>query len=204
MSVIGDRWAILVVRELMFGGRRFAQLRAGLNGISPNVLSQRLRELEAAGVVRRTTLDPVNVTLYELTDRGAALEPVLIELGRWGSQELNTSQQDLSVSALMFALKTVFDPTAARDASYAIRLGDETCTVTIEGGQIDVRRGVESDADVTFDTDVTTLRAVAFGREALADAAAAGRIAVTGDRRLAARFGRMFPVSPPRSAARPR
>lgn len=196
MGVIGDRWAVLVVRELMFGARRFAQLRAGLPGISPSVLSQRLRELEAAGVARRTTLDEVNVTVYELTGRGQALEPVLIELGRWGSQEPITSANDLSLSALMFALKSVFDPAAARDAVYTIRVDGETCTVTIAGDRIDVARGAGSDADVTFDTDAATLRALAFGREPVADAEAAGRLTVAGNRRLAARFARLFPVPP--------
>lgn len=194
MSVIGDRWAVLVVRELMFGGRRFAQLRGGLPGISPNVLSQRLRDLEAAGVARRTTVEPVNVTLYELTDRGRALEPVLIELGRWGSREQIASRNELSMSALLFALKTVFDASAARDASYALRVGDETGTVTVADGHLDVHRGLEDDADVTFDADPATLRAFAFGRLTLTDAEATGHLSVTGDRRLAARFGRMFPV----------
>src|SRR5579859_4259575 len=120
MDVIGDRWAVLVVRELLFGGKRFAQLRAGLHGISPNVLSQRLRDLEASGVVRRTVLGPpASVTVYELTDRGRALEPVLIELGRWGSREQIKSGKELSVSALMVALKTVFDPRLAHDGTYA-------------------------------------------------------------------------------------
>lgn len=191
MGVIGDRWAVLVVRELMFGARRFAQLRAGLPGISPNVLSQRLRELEAAGVVCRTMLESVNVTVYALTERGRALEPVLIELGRWGRREQVTSANDLSVSALMFALKTVFNPAAARDAVYSVRVGGETFTVTIVGMRIDLVRGAEPGADVTFDTDSATLRSFAFGRSSLRDAEAAG-LRVSGDRRLATRFGRLF------------
>ena len=192
MGVIGDRWAVLVVRELMFGARRFAQLRAGLPGISPNVLSQRLRELETAGVVCRNMLDSVNVTVYALTERGRALEPVLIELGRWGRHEQVTSANDLSVSALMFALKTVFDPKAARDAVYGVRVGGETFTVTIAGAGIDIARGAEPAADVTFDADsAAILRSFAFGRSSLRDAEAAG-LRVSGDRRLAARFGRLF------------
>lgn len=194
MGVIGDRWAVLVVRELMFGPRRFAQVRAGLTGISANVLSQRLRDLETVGVLRRTALAEAGVTLYELTERGRALEPVLIELGRWGSREQITSRRDLSVSALLFALKTVFVPAAARDAVYRIRLGTETCTVTVRDGTIGIRRGGTADADVGFDTDVATLRAVAFGRTSLRDAEASGRMRVSGDRRLASRFGRLFPV----------
>ncbi|MDT4937734.1 MAG: hypothetical protein QOG80_1405 [Pseudonocardiales bacterium] len=195
MDVIGDRWAVLVVRELVFGAKRFAQLRAGLQGISPNVLSQRLRELEAAGVVRRTVLEPpANVAVYELTDRGRALEPVLIELGRWGSREQITSQRDLSVSALLLALKTVFDPAAARDARYVVRLEGDTFTITVADGALGIERGPAPDADVVLDTDAATLRAVAFGRLPLAAAEAEGLLRVTGDRRLAARFGRLFPV----------
>ena len=82
---MGDRWALLVVRELIFGPKRFVQLRYGLRGVSPNVLSQRLRDLEDAGVVRRDVLDPpADVPVYELTARGRALEPVLLELGALG------------------------------------------------------------------------------------------------------------------------
>src|SRR5215469_12729547 len=87
LNVIGDRWALLVVRELVFGPKRFLQLREGLRSVSPNVLSQRLRDLEDSGVIRREILDPpASVPVYELTERGLALEPVLLELGRWGSR----------------------------------------------------------------------------------------------------------------------
>ena len=195
MTTIGDRWAVLVIRELMFGPKRFAQIRGGLAGISPNVLSQRLRELEDSGVVQRTLLPaPANVTVYELTDRGRALEPVLIELGRWGSALQNTSRNDLSVSAMMFSFKTVFDPSAARNGVWQISVDRETFTVTVTESRIDVRSGPADRPDVAFEIDMATLRAVAFGRESLADAEATGRITVRGDRRLAARFGRMFPV----------
>ena len=195
MATIGDRWAVLVVRELMFGPKRFAQLKSGLPGISPNVLSQRLRELEEAHVVRRTVLGPpANVPVYELTERGAGLEPVLIELGRWGSALQNTSRNDLSVSAMMFSYKTVFDPSASRDGVWVITADRETFTVTVSDGRIDVRYGAARHPDVTLDTDMTTLRAVSFGRETLDAAEAAGRLRVEGNRRLAARFGRMFPV----------
>src|SRR6202020_2723347 len=88
LDVVGDRWALLVVRELIFGPKRFVQLRDGLHGVSPNVLSQRLRDLQGGGVVRQDVPHPpAGVAIYELTARGRALEPVLTELGRWGSQE---------------------------------------------------------------------------------------------------------------------
>src|SRR4051795_1875956 len=86
LDLVGDRWALLVVRELLLGAKRFSDLRAGLPGVSPDVLAQRLRELEEAGVVRRTKLPPpAAARVYELTERGAELEPVVLALGRWGS-----------------------------------------------------------------------------------------------------------------------
>ena len=126
LDAVGDRWALLVVRELIFGPKRFLQLRQGLHGVSPNVLSQRLRDLEAAGVVRRGVLDPpAEVAVYELTASGRALKPVLLELGRWGSRQPMTAAGELSVSALLIALKTVFDPAAAPGAVFALRIGGD-------------------------------------------------------------------------------
>lgn len=198
MGVIGDRWAVLVIRELMFGPRRFAQVRAGLQGISPNVLSQRLRDLEKSGVVHRVEHASLGVSVYDLTDRGRAIEPVLIELGRWGSREQMTSQNDLSFSAMMFAYKTVFDRSRASDGTYGIRVGSDTATVTIAGERIDVRRGLDEAADVVLDADMSTLRDISFGRESITSASRAGRLRVTGDHGLATAFTRMFPVPRPR------
>jgi DNA-binding HxlR family transcriptional regulator len=208
LGVVGDRWALLVVRELMFGPKRFLQLRSGLHGISPNVLAQRLRDLEDAGLVRREVLEPpASVAVYELTARGRALEPVLLELGRWGSQEPVTTARELSVSALLVALKTVFDPSAAApfpppadapapatDATYALRLGGQWFRLTVTGWSIDITAGRPERPTATLDTDVATLRAVAFGREPIASAERDGRLTVDGDRAAAERFTRMFPV----------
>jgi DNA-binding HxlR family transcriptional regulator len=204
LDVIGDRWALLVVRELIFGPKRFLQLRGGLHGISPNVLSQRLRELEDAGLVRRDVLEPpASVAVYELTARGRALEPVLLELGRWGSQEPVTTARELSVSALLVALKTVFDPAAAVDAVYGLRVDGQWFRLAVTGRSIDITAartarsagaGETKQPTVTFDTDAATLRAVAFGREPVAGAEREGRLAVHGDRDAAERFPRMFRV----------
>ena len=195
LDAVGDRWALLVVRELIFGPKRFLQLRQGLRGVSPNVLSQRLRDLEAAGVVRRYMLDPpAEVAVYELTASGRALEPVLLELGRWGSQQPMRAAGELSVSALLLALKTVFDPAAAPGAVFALRIDGDWYRLTAADGSIDIARGRADDPAVTFETDAATLRSVAFGREPVAAAEQDGRLAVGGDRRLAGRFARMFPV----------
>ncbi len=195
LDVIGDRWALLVVRELIFGPKRFVQLRSGLHGVSPNVLSQRLRDLEDAGIVRRDVLDPpASVAIYELTDRGQALEPVLLALGRWGSREPVTTSGELSVNALLVALKTVFDPAAAAEATFALRVDGGWFRVTVADNSIDIVRGRTEQPAVTFDTDVATLRSVAFGREPLTEAERGGRLIVTGDRRVAEGFPRMFAV----------
>ena len=195
LDIVGDRWALLVVRELIFGPKRFLQLRDGLHGISPNVLSQRLRDLEDAGLVRHEMLEPpASVAVYELTARGLALEPVLLELGRWGSQEPVTTARELSVSALLLALKTVFDPAAAADAAYAVRVDGQWFGLTVAGRSIDITPGQARQPAVTFDTDAATLRAVAFGREPVAAAERDGRLTVHGDRVAAERFTHMFPA----------
>ena len=202
LDVIGDRWALLVVRELVFGPKRFVQLRSGLRGISPNVLSQRLRDLQDAGVVRQDVLDPpASVPIYELTSRGRALEPILTELGRWGSQQPLTAPGELSVSALLLALKAVFDPTAAVDGTFALRLDGDWFRMTIAGQSIGITRARTERPTVTFETSVTTLRSIAFGREAVTDAERDGRLTVNGDRRTAMRFAQMFAAPDPRPSA---
>src|SRR5215470_2989697 len=186
LDIVGDRWALLVVRELIFGPKRFLQLRDGLHGISPNVLSQRLRDLEDAGLVRHEMLEPpASVAVYELTARGLALEPVLLELGRWGSQEPVTTARELSVSALLVALKTVFDPAKAADATYALRVDGQWFGLTVAGRSVDITSGRPGQPTVTFDTDAATLRVVAFGREPVAVAEHDGRLTVDGDRAAA-------------------
>lgn len=199
---------MLVVRELLLGPKRFGAIRAGLHGVSPNVLSQRLRELERAGVVRRDTLPPpADVAVYELTARGRALEPVLLELGRWGSREPIDTNSDLGVDALMLALKTLFAPEHAFDAIFGITVDREDFRIVVHDRAINVRRGAAADAPTHLTTDAKTLRAVAFGRETVSHAEAAHRLTIAGDRQPAQKFSQMF--SPPdtdlnqRTAPRP-
>ena len=201
LDVIGDRWALLVVRELIFGPKRFLQLRDGLRGISPNVLSQRLRGLEDAGVLRRKVLDPpASVAIYELTGRGRALEPILLELGRWGRREPVTTCNELSIDALLVALKTVFDPAGALEATFALRVDGDWYRLTVADDLIDITRARTERPTVTFETDVTTLGSVAFGREPVTEAQRDGRLTITGDRRAAERFAQMFAVPGVRSS----
>jgi DNA-binding HxlR family transcriptional regulator len=200
LDVVGDRWALLVVRELIFGPKRFVQLRDGLQGISPNVLSQRLRELEDTGLVRRDVLDPpASVAIYELTDRGRALEPVLLELGRWGSQQATTSSTELSVSAVLLALKTLFQPDPfqpdpSTEATVALRINGECYRLTIKDDSIQVVQARTERPAVSIETDVATLRSITFGGRPLTEAERDGRLRLTGDRATAERFTRLFRV----------
>jgi DNA-binding HxlR family transcriptional regulator len=164
LDVVGERWALLVVRELLLGGKRFTDLRSGLPNIGPDVLSQRLRELEASGVVRRRRLPPpAAAQVYELTDRGRELEPVVLALGRWGSQAPSPSADaPLGADAAMIALKTLFDPAAADGltARYEIRLGEDRYDARVAERRLAITRGAPEDPDAVIDTDPATLATV--------------------------------------------
>jgi DNA-binding HxlR family transcriptional regulator len=164
LDVVGDRWALLIVRDLLLGPKRFSDLRAGLRRVSPDVLSQRLRELEQAGVVRRDRLPPPAASqVYELTDRGRELEPVLLGLGRWGSRApVPAGDPPLSPDSAMLALQALFDPDAARDVAvtYELRLGDSVFHARVERGALTIGRGRPERADATIATEPETLAAV--------------------------------------------
>jgi DNA-binding HxlR family transcriptional regulator len=186
LDVVGERWALLIVRELLFGPKRFSDLRASL-GASPNVLSQRLGELEAAGVLRQRS---ASGALYELTDWGQELRPVLLQLGRWGAAAPHRPTGELSVAALMAALEATFVPEKAGDlrATYELWLGDERFSVQVERGAIAITRGTARSPDATIETDAATLRAIAFGDQKLA----AASVQMRGDAQLARAFFRLF------------
>jgi DNA-binding HxlR family transcriptional regulator len=193
LDVLGERWALLVIRELMLGPRRFGQLREGLPDMSPNVLAQRLRELEDDGVVRKLMLEPpASVAVYELTDHGRALEPILVELGRWGSGRPRIGGREMSVSSMLFALRTMFDPTTRGAATYGLELGGEQFTVAIADGEIAITRGRPDRPDARIGTDVRTLRMVVFLGTGVRAAEEAGALTIEGDRRVAARLPKYF------------
>jgi DNA-binding HxlR family transcriptional regulator len=186
---IGERWSLLVVRELLLGPRRFTDLRAGLPRASPNVLSQRLDELEAAGVLQQRTLPPpAGATVYELTPWGAELEPAILALARWGSRALPVPKGELSASALMFAMRTTFSPELAGDlrARLAITLDDEPFALEIARKKLSLARGEPVDPDATITTDARALRAAVFLGER-------ARLHVVGDEALARRVLTLFP-----------
>ena len=175
---MGERWALLIVRELLLGPKRFTDLRTGLPAASPNVLSQRLRELEASGVVERQTLPPpTGARVYGLTERGAALEPVVLALGRWESETaLPPDDVMMSVDSHVLVLPTLFDPARAGDAHLVLelRLGADAFRVEVGDGRLEVERGTARDAGAIVATDPATLVALVRGRTALDAAQRAG------------------------------
>ena len=201
LDAVGERWALLVVRELLFGPKRYADISRGMPGMSPNVLSQRLRELEQSGIVQRRKLGPpASIKVYELTERGRDLEPVLCALAMWGSREAVDPTVELSVDALMLALKTTFDATIAGPlrANYELRFTDDVFHVEIAEGRCHIARGTATDPDAVLDTDAATLRSVVFGGRSLATVIESGDLRLTGNMAAAERFAVTFPRPKPR------
>lgn len=197
LDAVGERWALLVVRELVLGPKRFGQLRRGLPGMSPNVLSQRLRELEDDGIVRKYELDPpASVLVYELTERGRELAPVLHALGRWGSRQPQSSANELSTDALLVALQTTFAPSGTRDldATYQLVVDDDAYVLHIANGSLDIRRGRTDEPLATLDTSRATLRRLVFANASLDRAVDRGNATITGPKRAIARLLRLFRV----------
>jgi DNA-binding HxlR family transcriptional regulator len=204
LDLVGERWALLVVRELLLGPKRFTDLRAGLPNASPNVLSQRLRELEQATIVRRRRLPPpAGSWVYELTDWGRELEPIAISLGSWALRSPSFPRDaPVGDDSVVLALQTFFDPSAAGDfsARYELRLGESTFRLRIADGTIEAARGADDQADAIVETDSGTLSAVIWNGRKLADALGAGELRIEGDRRAVSRLVGLFPRPLPAAA----
>ncbi|HEU4702101.1 MAG TPA: winged helix-turn-helix transcriptional regulator [Conexibacter sp.] len=206
LDVVGERWALMVVRELLLGPKRFTDLRAGLPHVSPDVLAQRLRDLEQVGLVHHRRLPPpYGSQVYELTASGRALEPTLMELGRWGGAYAPPPRDEMcmSLDAHILSLRTLFDAERAGDfaARVELRLGGETFQVDVAGGTIETARGEGARPDAVIEADPPmTLLEVLHGQRRLADALSAGTIRISGDTRAARRFMTLFPLPQPAAA----
>src|ERR1044072_8729736 len=148
LDLVGERWALLGVGELPLGPKRFTDLRRGLPNASPNILSERLRELEQGGVIHRRKLPPpAAVQVYELTEWGRGLEPVVTQLGAWGARSpIPPEHRGIGTDSIVLALRSLFDREAAGEleATYELRLDGEPFAVRIENGELDLsRREVE-------------------------------------------------------------
>ena len=197
----------MVVRELVLGPKRFTDLRAGLPGASPNVLAQRLRELEENGVVSRTELPPPAASkVYELTEWGRELEEVLVALGRWGARAPGPPPEAcMSFDSHILSLRTLFDPEGAGDfeVKLQLRLCGSPFAATVSGGRFEIERGGIADPDATVESDVETLIAIVHGRRDFDEAVADGDLEIHGPKRTVKRFTRLFPLPEPAACPEP-
>jgi DNA-binding HxlR family transcriptional regulator len=200
LELVGERWALLVVRDLILGPKRFTDLRRGLPRIPSNVLSARLKELEQAGIVRRRLLPrPSTGIVYELTEWGRELEDIVLRLGLWGASTLGEPRLEDTVNpdSLLLALRATFRPEAARDlrATYELRLGDIVLHARIDKGALEVAEGPPADADLIVETDLT-IRALMSGELSPREAVKTGKVRLTGKLELLERFVEVFHIPP--------
>ncbi len=195
-DVLGERWTPLLLRELAIGPRRYADLLEGLPGVSPSLLTQRLRELESDGVVRRSYLPPPAARgVYELTDDGVELARAMVPLARWGARRLSTRREGevFSLSWMLLYLRATIDTAAAAGVHdlYEFRVDAEVFHVIVDDGRVDARTGAPPRApDLVVRTDLETFAAIGGGSVAVADAA--DRVQVEGDAEVARRCLRLL------------
>ncbi len=200
LEVVGERWAMLIVRDLLVGSKRFTDLLRGLPGIPSNVLTTRLKELEHAGVVRRRVLArPSRAVVYELTEYGRELENTVVELGRWGAKALGDPRPDetITVDSLVTALRTTFHPDAARGvrAGFELRVGEIVLHARVDDGRVHVAQGALTGADLTIEAG-PGIRALMAGELSPAAAIETGTVQLTGDPALLTRFAQIFRIDP--------
>lgn len=208
LDVIGDRWTPLVVRDLLLGPLRFGDLAEGLPGIGTNTLAARLKQLEAAGVIGRRLLPlPDRSTVYELTDYGRELEPILLALGRWGTRSMGRLPAGtVSRSRWLVAAMLAFhDGTRRidRPTTWALRLTDGTFTVHAEGTGLTITAGAPAAADLVVTADDGHLHQLLTGRLAPAEAVAAGAVTLDGDPAALPRLLALVAFPDPQPTAEP-
>jgi len=202
LELVGERWSLLIMREMMFGPRRFGDIRAALPGISANVLTQRLETLEGHGIVVRSKLPPpASVQVYGLTPWGYEADQLLIVLGNWAARSPGHDPTlPLSKTSLMLSFRTMFQADVAGDRVVTVGfvLGEETFRVRVENGTLTPRRAEIDDADVVFDTTPEAMAGYVYGKVPLDAMEEAGAIVVQGDRNAALRFQTWF-ILPPKA-----
>lgn len=196
LDLVGERWALLVVRELLLGPKRFTDLKRGLPNASPNVISERLRELERAGVVKREKLPPpAGSRVYALTDWGRDLEDTVLSLGRWATRSPTLPLDGpMGADSVVLALKGRSEPhsTTGLEATLELQFGEDRFCVTVSGGAIEATRGAAESPNATIRTDPATLFAVLWTGRPLAEAEQAGDLKVEGDGTAVERFVELF------------
>jgi DNA-binding HxlR family transcriptional regulator len=204
LELVGERWALLVVRDLVLGPKRFTDLRRGLPRIPTNILSARLKELEDAGVVRRRVLPrPATGVVYELTEYGQELEEVVLRLGLWGARSLGEPRPEdvVTTDSLILALRATFRPEAAGElqATYQLDFGDIVVHASIDHGTLVAGEGALPEADLVIEAQAA-FRPLLAGELSPAEAIGNGGVRLTGDSELLTRFVEVFRIPPTPSA----
>jgi len=198
LEVIGERWALMIIRDLLVSPKRFSDLHRGLPGIPTNVLSARLKELEEAGVVHRRVMPrPERGIAYELTDYGNELETVVFDIGRWGAKALGNPRdgETITTDSIVTALRTTFQPDAAKTikASYELLMGPVVVHATIDRGKLEVAEGALPDADLTIEAG-PQLRSLMAHEMSADEAVKSGAVRIRGDKRLLKQFAEIFRI----------
>jgi DNA-binding HxlR family transcriptional regulator len=198
LEIVGERWALLIVRDLLVGPKRFTDLKQGLPRIPTNILAARLRELEEAGIVRRRVLPrPAGSVVYELTEYGSELENAVVPLARWGAKMLTTPGPDEIVTpdSMVMAMRTTFRPDAARGltATYELRSGPVVIHMRIDDGRLQVGKGPLPDANLVIETK-PGIKALMTGELTPEQALEKGIVRVTGDSELLPKFAEIFRI----------
>ncbi|MDP9110625.1 MAG: winged helix-turn-helix transcriptional regulator [Candidatus Eremiobacteraeota bacterium] len=198
LEVVGERWALLIVRDLLVGPKRFTDLHRGLSGIPTNILTTRLKELEDASVVARRLLPrPGGSVVYELTPYGLELEEMVLALGRWGAKKLGDPRPEevVTLDSLIMAMRTTFQPQAARKlrATYELRMGEIVLHVRVNNGKLDVKPGPLPDADLVIEAG-PAIKMLMSRELTPKDAIANGSVHLTGDAHLLERFADVFQI----------
>jgi DNA-binding HxlR family transcriptional regulator len=198
---VGERWSLMIVRELVLGPKRFTDIRAALPGLSPDILAQRLRDLEEAGVLTREVLPPPAASkVYQLTEWGHELEPVLIALGRWGARAPGPPPDAcMSFDSHILSLLTLFDAKVAGDfeTKLQLHLDKRDFRAEVSDGTLEIEPGSVAEPDATVTATADAFVAIAHGRRQLDEAIAAGDLAIDGDAAAVERFLGLFPLPEP-------
>jgi DNA-binding HxlR family transcriptional regulator len=200
LDLVGERWALLVIRELMLGPKRFSDLRRDLPGISANVLTQRLEGLEEIGVLTRRRLPPpASAQVYALTPWGYEAEPILQVMGRWAARSPSHDPSlPLSAVSLLLSFRTMVDPARAKglEMRLGLRIGEESYVVRVADGAVEADRGEIDGVDFTFTGSAPAIAGAVYGGVPLEILEAQGALKVEGDRTTAETFVTLFPLPP--------
>lgn len=205
LELVGERWSLLIVRELLDGPKRYTDLGAGLPGIGTNILAGRLRDLEEAGVIQKRRLPPpAAANVYELTPYGEELREPLYALGRWGARSLGPPAVGARLPSgwLVNAVRATCTGGCLPGNVFVLRVDDDAVTARFEDEELVVAVGAAPDADTVVDTDPATLFSVAAGQLPIREAIRSKAVRVTGDRAAAEHFLSLFSFDEHRSQSR--